>query len=714
MDKNLLDHSPNSEVALLTIDGFKIRGILTSFELEEHKSKYTRCKLLILREHAQLLRKTDTTIKANILLSIMTYGRMLTACRHENKSWLMDPIISGILPGESGFTEDQAFVRNTIARSLVIDGHVNHKQADVISEFTVARDGLYLLRGPPGTGKTTAIVYLLKHMLEVNPNQRIMITAPSNAAVHTLAERAISVLGPEISMVFTGIEKNLSTAMRSIFVNRINWRLCNSIQTEIKLLENEKKWSNDARISRTIIERLSEHEEIFEKLRNRFIVGDKGDNEQQEKYMHLRFDYTVDLKSKIRQLLIELDKHLPTLRHAANYLRDACVSSFERDYQRDQSALEQFKSAFETYESILCRDFTVSESILEVFMLQQSQLIFCTLCTSGGKFLQKSLPRIDALIIDEAGQAVEPEVLIPLYYHPAKCLQVGDNKQLPPTILSPRNVEIKYDYSMMSRLIDRVGVHSQMLEIQYRMHPAICAWPSQQYYDGLLRADSSLNHRPALLSGNTGVCDTLRHQCLFIDVADGVESGKTARDTSSSNDKEVDCAFALVKHLVAHGVERKSIGVIAFYATQTALLRKKIPYKEVKVSTVDSFQGMECDIILLCTTRTVVSAGFLHDFRRLNVAVTRARHHLYILGHQEALRKSNTDFSCLLRFYDQEIGNARRRAVIEGSVAEEEKGDHSIHSRSTPTAAAVPDAPLISSIASSFAIVDSKDLIARL
>ena len=224
MDTKLLDHSPNSEAVLLTFDGRNpIIVILTDFELHEFRDIYISCKLLVLSSHYSELSSHFTkhsSIKANFLISLVSYERMLSACINPPRnSAVVNSIIDGSLPQwGSNCNGERSFAVDAASLSMTINGELNQKQAETICEFAVAPPGLYLLQGPPGTGKTTTIIRLLKHMLEINPMQRIMICAPSNAAVHILAERAMEVLGRDVSMVFYGTRKDLSKDVRKALV----------------------------------------------------------------------------------------------------------------------------------------------------------------------------------------------------------------------------------------------------------------------------------------------------------------------------------------------------------------------------------------------------------------------------------------------------------------------------------------------------------------
>lgn len=669
MDSKLLDHSPNEEVVLLTFNGpqkngakpsvkTQIRGILTDFDMNEKTKKYVSCKLLISSvdyfqySNDKEMFRVYNPIYANFLISVMSFGRMLGACVNPPRNCgIVESIVTGNLPVWGADVDgSRSFAVDAVAMAMVSNCELNSKQAEAICDFAAAPRGLYLLQGPPGTGKTTTIIRLLKHMLEINPVQRIMLCAPSNAAVHILAERAMEVLGRDVSMVLRGVDKNMSKTLRRIYCNNITKRLSSEIKhylDRLELLQKSSSNYNNAAFL-TLVDDLSDvftdHQFFFVSIQARFIATDSNNNNT-----ILRFNHHIDMRDAILKLLAAVDSQFIVMKQAILDFRNNVVSK--------QEQVACIVSSLNDYCQIVKSSSTAYESHLEVFMLLQSQLIFTTLVSSGSKIMRKNIHDIDVLIIDEAGQAVEPELLIPINFNPKKCLQVGDNKQLPATVLSDENKVILYDQSMMSRLIERARAIPKMLEIQYRMHPAICSWPSSMYYNDLLRADDSLLQRCSIVQ-HTTVCDYLRSPCVFIDV-DGVEVGKQNHDTSYKNLAEAECAVSILKHLLKEDVPPESIGIIAFYSSQVALLDKNTSFlpvdgrgmKSVKISTVDSFQGMERDIIILCTTRTCKSAGFLRDYRRINVAVTRAKHNLYVLGKRSVLEESNTDLSRMIQHY---------------------------------------------------------------
>jgi hypothetical protein len=304
-------------------------------------------------------------------------------------------------------------------------------------------------------------------------------------------------------------------------------------------------------------------------------------------------------------------------------------------------------------------------------LLQQASVLFCTLSVSGRRNLLDSIEKgsIDVLIVDEAGQSVEAETLIPLQHHPKKILLVGDTKQLPATVLSDHAKQFAYDRSMMQRLEDVSGhIPIATLTIQYRMHPSICAWPSKQYYGGHLEASESVVQNTKLVE------ERVKHRILqpiaFFDILS--QERYSNPGNSRYNEQEVENIIRILQCLATLSpslVQYKRIGIISFYAAQVERIQRRIEREipvinsaertpiDVIVHTVDGFQGDECDIIILsfvCANKKG-NIGFLSDVRRLNVAITRAKHHLIMLGNYQTLsRAQGSDVQTLVEYLKNE------------------------------------------------------------
>jgi predicted DNA helicase len=212
----------------------------------------------------------------------------------------------------------------------------------------------------------------------------------------------------------------------------------------------------------------------------------------------------------------------------------------------------------------------------------------------------------------------------------------GDHCQLPPTIISPQAAAEGFGVSLMERLMALDGPRlARRLEVQYRMHQDIMAFSSQEFYDGALEADASVRgHRLRDLPGVTANALT-ETPVLFVDTA-GAGYDEAAEDDGESrlNPQEGAVAAAQVQALLAAGVGAGDIAVITPYAAQARWLRGQLKAAEVEVDTVDGFQGREKEAVVVSLVRSNRDGeiGFLADVRRMNVALTRARRKLIVVG----------------------------------------------------------------------------------
>jgi regulator of nonsense transcripts 1 len=244
--------------------------------------------------------------------------------------------------------------------------------------------------------------------------------------------------------------------------------------------------------------------------------------------------------------------------------------------------------------------------------------------------------------MDEATQAHEPSALIPLIYGATKVVMVGDQCQLGPICITQEMQAHNYDVSLFERLIKAPGYHV-MLDRQFRMHPAISAFPNRQFYSGRIQdgITAAARQSPRLQ------CFSKQNLPLqFIDVA-GRES---TQRSSFANENEVDVVVNIVQHLSSRGIAACNIGVITPYRAQVQRLESRLTqttYPGIKIATVDSFQGGECDYIIMSCVRSGPKIGFVKDVRRMNVSLTRARYGLVIVGHKDALSQESAAWRAL-------------------------------------------------------------------
>ncbi|XP_053317414.1 protein ZGRF1 [Spea bombifrons] len=242
------------------------------------------------------------------------------------------------------------------------------------------------------------------------------------------------------------------------------------------------------------------------------------------------------------------------------------------------------------------------------------------------------------VILDECSQMTEPASMLPVArFQCEKLILVGDPKQLSPTV---QGSEATHEHGLEQTLFDRLclmGHKAVLLRTQYRCHPAISAIADEMFYGGLLLNGVSEEHRAPLL-------DWLPTLCFFN--ANGTE--QVEGSNSFHNVEEANFTVKLIQCLIASGINGCMIGVITLYKAQmykictllgSATLCDPMETKAVQVSTVDAFQGAEKEIIILSCVRTK-QVGFIDSEKRMNVAITRGKRHLLIIGSLACLRRN--------------------------------------------------------------------------
>ncbi|HEY3352140.1 MAG TPA: AAA domain-containing protein [Polyangia bacterium] len=262
-------------------------------------------------------------------------------------------------------------------------------------------------------------------------------------------------------------------------------------------------------------------------------------------------------------------------------------------------------------------------------VLADAQVV-CATCT-GADAEQLDDQVFDLAVVDEATQATEPATLLPLL-RARRAVLAGDHRQLPPTILSPEAARRGLGRSLFERLIDAHPAAARLLREQHRMHEQIMAFPSAELYAGALRAHPAVaRHTLAELCPGAAACGPVE----FLDTAGtGFEDELGAESESRRNPQEAALVARRVRRLLDAGLGPAQIAVIAPYDAQVQALRALLPIAGLEINTVDGFQGRESEAVVVSLTRSNREAevGFLADIRRMNVAITRARRHLLVVG----------------------------------------------------------------------------------
>lgn len=302
-----------------------------------------------------------------------------------------------------------------------------------------------------------------------------------------------------------------------------------------------------------------------------------------------------------------------------------------RSRQRFGNAREASAEAYKLMDDARVLEKKALRSILE-----NAQVVCATLSMLEGRILRAE--EFDVALFDEATQAIEPLSLLAFLKAPT-VVMAGDPKQLAPTIISMDAQKQGLGTSLFERLLADYGDEvKRMLKEQYRMHEVIMRFPSDETYGGQLRAHASV-------AGRT--LQELLHApldappLLFLDTAGkGFEESKAPQTESLRNEGEAELVVARVRELVVAGLDVRELAVITPYRAQALLLREQLlDLAELEVDTVDAFQGREKDVIIVSLVRSNAEQqlGFLEDLRRLNVAITRPRRHLFVVGDSATL-----------------------------------------------------------------------------
>jgi ATP-dependent RNA/DNA helicase IGHMBP2 len=358
---------------------------------------------------------------------------------------------------------------------------------------------------------------------------------------------------------------------------------------------------------------------------------------------------TMDSKMAVHPGL----KDIKSLKKQASEYKNM-AHKYKRNFGRAEQ--EQRKALFNEAHKIM-KEVEQSEKYLSDQIIAAADVITATLVGANHYTIKNLI--FDTVVIDEAGQALEPACWIPIL-KAGKVILAGDHCQLPPTIKSHEAARKGLSQTLMEKAVLKHPESVILLEEQYRMHDDIMGYPSQVFYHNALRGNVTVANA-TLFPGD--------QPFSFIDTS-GCGFDEKIEDKRISNPEE---ALFLLRHLNRYISELRqknnaekfpSIGIISPYQEQVKTI---IPLLNdfdhiaestgsISVNTIDSFQGQEKDIIYITLTRSNVerNIGFLEDIRRINVAMTRAKKKLVIIGDSTTLSKSG--------FYNDLVDYAQKRS----------------------------------------------------
>ncbi|XP_052671463.1 probable helicase senataxin isoform X1 [Harpia harpyja] len=611
-------------------------GLVTRFSrasgcLTRQKEQHTVCHLSV-KTRGNLSFFINKQVKCVVVGSLVTTDRTFKGLLLLSRSPLAKPIIN---PSYDDFCPRDLPITSESAASDVNEYNEDQKRAiETAYAMVKQHPGLpkiCLIHGPPGTGKSKTIVGLLSRVLRENirkekttqktnskikPN-RFLVCAPSNAAVDELMKKII-------------------VAFKEKCQNRQE-PLGNCGDIKLVRLGAEKAINSEVR-------GFSLDKQVEHRMKRK-----PADCDQDIQKKKTALDQKLDMLSRQRAMY-RCEK-----REVSQMLDDE-IGRLSKERQQLASQLKEVRRHSQKVQA---------DIILE------SDIICCTLSTSGGSllesaFLRQGLDPFSCVIVDEAGQSCEVETLIPLIHRCNKLVLVGDPRQLPPTVKSVKAQEYGYDQSLMARLHRHLEEQVRknvlrslpvvQLTVQYRMHPDICLFPSNYVYGRTLKTDKATEE-------NRCSSEWPFQPYLIFDVGDGREERE---NDSFSNPQEVKLVVELIRTIKEKrkdlGLRR--IGIITPYSAQKKKIQEQLDRvfrnnSPGEVDTVDAFQGREKDCIIVTCVRansTKGSIGFLASLQRLNVTITRARFSLFILGRLKTLME-NKDWNELIQ-------DAQKRGAI--------------------------------------------------
>jgi superfamily I DNA and/or RNA helicase len=419
---------------------------------------------------------------------------------------------------------------------------LNASQQQAVALALSAGD-VAIIHGPPGTGKTTTVVELIRQAIA--RGEKVLACAPSNLGVDNLLERLVR------------------AGERAI-------RLGHPARVLPELQEHTLDLLVDAHPDVAVARRLiKEANQLYDKA-NRFTRAKPLPGAKQQ------------MRAEARELIADARR----------------IESQVADHLLDSA-------------TVICATLTGLDS----------QIL-------GDRTFELA-------VIDEAAQAVEPACWIPPL-RSARVVLAGDHCQLPPTIISPEADREGLAVSLMERLLEKHGPGiSRRLTVQYRMHEAIMGFSSSEFYESSLEAHESVASH--LLADIPGIVPSplTSMPLLFIDTAGaGYDEELEPGGESRRNPSEAEVVGKQIEALLDAGLSPADVAVITPYAAQVRLLRAQFDQRGLEIDTVDGFQGREKEAVVISLVRSNESGeiGFLADTRRMNVALTRARRKLIVVG----------------------------------------------------------------------------------
>lgn len=586
---------------------------------------------------------------------------------------------------------------------------LNASQSNAIHHASSCQNGFSIIKGPPGTGKTRTLLTLLNvtHMTQYQRYYEGLLATLSPLQSKPALEKEPVDAGDSrtegslLGTMMQQMNKTVSTAIAekvtqpALRPQRPRLLVCapsNSAVDEILTrLTKEKFVDGQGREYCPELARIGAGDKVSESAKpftaegqaEKFLDNVWAEDMTPEAREKAQTLYLTSWQNRSNSLLVKLAQtpKKEVSSHPVIIDLHEKLERMDRDLRRLKIAVSQGRDALSREEKL--------RRIARTYV-EDAQLVFATLSGSASRILTESCSDeesgqegtlFDMVFIDEAAQATETSALIPLTLGASRCVLLGDPQQLPATVLSSGAAGLAYGKSLLERMIDG-GEVAHMLDVQYRMHPAISSFPRRHFYKGRLVDDEGVQGENRAKPYHRDKVMPRLGPYVFLDISEGEET-RSRDDRSIFNRVEAELASLIYTKLKKeYGSDSifspaaklpgssKGFGVVTPYKRQMQELRQSfdragIPTEDVEIDTVDSFQGREKEVIVFSCVRTASTRGigFVRDVRRMNVGLTRAQSTLIILGSAQALSQGSSDWADLI-----EDANSRGCLISVSSV----------------------------------------------
>lgn len=578
--------------------------------------------------------------------------------------------------------------------AVIAEKHrLNTSQAQAILHGSTCDKGLAVIQGPPGTGKTRTLIALLNviHMTQYQKYYEGLLTSldevhnsvgKKRSDAKQLPPVEKSREGSLLESMMSAMNRTMETAMvdakpatLASCTRRPRLLVCapsnSAVDEVVTRLMTWRFYDGRGRSYCPELARIGAGDKVADPVKGLTAEGQAEsflervcpEDATPEVQIEAQKSFLASWQQKCNMLLLQLER-TPKTKESSRPVIIELHEKLER-MERDLRRLKIVANSGLREEKL---------RLIARTYVEDAQLVFATLSGSGSGILASNSDNMDGdsclfdtVVIDEAAQATEPSSLIPMTLGCSRCLLVGDPQQLPATTLASGAAGLAYGQSLLERVY-RAGMDVQLLNTQYRMHPAISSFPRRYFYSGRLKDDDSVQGEHRARPFHRDPIKPKLGPYVFLDISEG-EERRSRDDRSIFNTSEAELASLIYTKLKkgypsdllfspsgkAPG-SSTGFGVITPYKRQMQELRQSferngIPTGDVEIDTVDSFQGREKDVVIFSCVRTAAAErgiGFVRDVRRMNVGLTRARSTLIILGSAHALAEGSNDWAELV------------------------------------------------------------------